>query len=139
MSEIDEIVGFEEPQDQVNQDAYDVIGAAIAVHKELGPGHAESVYENALAIELELRGIPFERQRSYELFYKGRPVGTGKLDFLIRGNLVVEIKAVSDLAPIHTSQTIAYCKATVCKLGLLLNFNVVRIKDGGVKRFACGK
>lgn len=139
MGEVDDIVGFEEPQDQVNQDAYEVIGAAIAVHRELGPGHAEAVYERALIVELELRGIPVESQPSYQVHYKGHVVGTGRLDLLVRGHLVVEIKAVSELAPVHTAQVIAYLKAVGCRLALLLNFNVPRMKDGGVKRIAYGK
>lgn len=139
MSEVDEIVGFEEPEDDVNRDAYEVIGAAIAVHKALGPGHSDSVYENSLAIELEHRGVPFERQKQYEVFYRGKLVGTGRMDFVIRGHLIIEIKAVAELAPIHTAQTIGYLKANSMRLAVLINFNVNRLKDGGVKRVAYGK
>ena len=139
MSEVDEIIGFEEPETELDRDAFEVIGAAIAVHKVLGPGHAESVYENALAVELELRGIGFERQKPYDVTYRGRVVGTGRIDLLVRRRLVIEIKAVVEFAPIHTSQTISYLKANGFKLGILINFNVPRLKDGGVKRVAYGR
>jgi GxxExxY protein len=112
-----------------------VIGAAIEVHRTLGPGFLESVYQKALAIELRLRGIPASAQHRVELFYKGESVGEGFLDFLIDGKVIVELKAVETLAAIHTAQVISYLKATHHKVGVLLNFNVRILKDG-VKRIA---
>ena len=112
-----------------------VIGAAIEVHRHLGPGYLESVYEEALAVELTLRGIPFARQVVFALDYKGHKVGEGRMDFLVDGGLVVELKAVEALAPIHIAQAISYLKATKHRLALLINFNVPVLKDG-IKRVA---
>lgn len=139
MSEVDDILGFAEPEDDLDRDAFEVIGAAINVRKALGPGHAEAVYESALAVELEHLGIPFERQHPYDASYRGRVVGAGRIDLIVRGRLIVEIKSVAELSPIHTAQVIGYLRATGLMLALLINFNVVRLKDGGVKRVAYGK
>jgi GxxExxY protein len=123
------------PGVEVDRLARAVLGAAIEVHRILGPGYLESVYEEALAIEFHLRGIPFERQVPFALDYKGNPVGEGRLDFLVGGMLVVEIKAVDALAPIHTAQALSYLRATGRHLALLINFNVPVLKDG-IKRVA---
>jgi len=112
---------------------YAIIGAAIEVHRVLGPGYLESVYEEALAVELNLRGVAFERQKGMSVDYKGHAVGEGRLDLLVDGCLIVELKAVEALAPIHTSQVISYLKATQLPLGLLINFNVPLLKEG-IKR-----
>jgi GxxExxY protein len=112
-----------------------VIGAAIEVHRTLGPGFLESVYQKAMAVELRLRGIPASAQHRVELFYKGEPVGEGFLDFLVDGQVIVELKAVEALAAIHTAQVISYWRATHHKRGVLLNFNVRVLKDG-IKRIA---
>lgn len=101
-----------------------VIGAGVEVHRHLGPGYLESVYEEALALELELRGVPFRRQVPVSVSYKGRAVGEGRLDLLVDGKLVVELKAIDGLAPIHHAQVISYLKTTGLRLGLLMNFNV---------------
>lgn len=135
MDSVDEIIGFEEPSDEVDRLAFAVLGASIEVHNELGPGHDESAYEKALCIELTRRGIPFVHQSRYTLMYKGHEVGMGRIDLLVGGLLVVEIKAVDALAPVHTAQVVAYLKATNKTLALLINFNVRRVKDG-IKRIA---
>ena len=122
-----------EPDDQLDALARSVIGAAIEVHRELGPGFLESVYEEALAVEMGLRRIPFVRQPLVEVRFKGTRVGEGRLDFLVAQRLVVEIKAVSAIHPIHRAQVIAYLKAVGTPLGLLLNFNSVLMK-GGIER-----
>lgn len=110
-----------------------VIGAAIEVHRALGPGFLESVYEKALDIELKSRGIPFVRQHPVGVAYKGQLVGEGQLDFLVDNQLVIELKAVEALLPIHSAQLLSYLKATQCRIGLLINFNVpILVK--GVKR-----
>jgi len=135
MDSADEIVGFEEPSNEVDRLAFAVLGASIEVHSELGPGHDESAYEKALCIELTRRGIPFVHQSRFDLIYKGHKVGQGRIDLLVGDLLVVEIKAVESLAPIHTTQVVSYLRATNKRLALLINFNVRRVKDG-VKRIA---
>lgn len=122
-----------EPSEEVDQLATEVIGAAIEVHRHLGPGFLESVYEQSLCIELDLQGVPFKNQVPIQLQYKGHPVGEARLDFLVGGQLVVELKAVESLLPIHHAQVINYLKATNKPLGLLINFNVPLLKHG-VKR-----
>ncbi|MDH7578537.1 MAG: GxxExxY protein [Bacillota bacterium] len=118
------------PDKEVDRLAHEVIGAAIEVHRHLGPGYLESVYEEALAVELNLRGIPFVRQKTIAVNYKGHPVGEGRLDFLVGESLVVELKAVDALAPIHKAQLLSYLKTTGFRLGLLINFNVSVLKEG---------
>jgi len=122
-----------EPDVRLDQLAYEVIGAAIEVHRELGPGYNESIYEEAMAIELELRGIPFKRQLAMPVVYKGRPVGEGRLDMLVAEDLVVEYKTVESLLPVHLAQVLSYLKAASRRLGLLVNFDVSVLKEG-VKR-----
>lgn len=119
--------------DELNGLSSAVIGAAIEVHRLLGPGFAESVYEEALCIELAERGIPFVRQAAIQVRYKSRLVGEGRLDLLVANVLIVELKVVEALAPVHTSQLLSYLKATGHPLGLLMNFNVPRLMQG-VKR-----
>ena len=99
-----------------------VISAAIQVHKTLGPGFLESLYEEALCIELTSRHIPFERQKSIRLTYQGKPIGEHRLDLLVDGRLVVELKAIKDLESIHFSVVRSYMKAVGVESGLLLNF-----------------
>ena len=112
----------------------EIIGAAIEVHRQLGPGLLESAYEACLAHEFSLRQIPFERQKAVPVIYKGTRLDCGyRLDFLVDGLVVVELKAVFGLAPIHEAQVISYLKLTNLKLGLLLNFNVKLMKRG-IKR-----
>jgi|GEM_PF-158175 len=122
-----------EPDADTDRVAQEVIGAAIEVHRALGPGFLESVYEQAMSVELGLLGIAFERQVPVAVTYKGHSIGEGRLDLLVDGKLVVELKAVDQFAPIHTAQVMSYLKATGHRLGLLINFNVIRLKDG-VKR-----
>ncbi|MBL8091731.1 MAG: GxxExxY protein, partial [Anaerolineales bacterium] len=122
-----------EPSKEVDELARLVIGAAIEVHKTLGPGYVENVYERALKIELEMRKTLYENQLSINVAYKGHPVGKGRLDFLVAKLLPVEIKAVSVLLPVHQAQLISYLKMTGLQLGLLINFNVPLLKNG-IKR-----
>ena len=121
--------------DELNELSGAVVGAAIEVHRQLGPGYLESVYEDALALELVLRGVPFGRQVAFSVRYKGHPVGRGRIDFLVGDILVVELKAVRELAPIHKSQVLSYLRAVQSPLGLLLNFNV-SVMTAGVRRVA---
>jgi GxxExxY protein len=119
-----------EPTKWLDGLAREVIGAALEVHRHLGPGFLESVYEEALAVELSLRGVPYVRQKAFGLSYKGHEIGEGRLDLLVGDELLVELKAVEALAPIHKAQVISYLKATGCHLGLLINFNVPVLKTG---------
>ena len=99
-----------------------IIGAAIRVHKELGPGFVESIYEEAMALELQTTGIPFERQKLVRVLYRGQPVGEHRLDLLVDKAVVVELKAVSELQDIFFARTRSYLKALDLKHGLILNF-----------------
>ena len=107
-----------------------VIGAAIEVHRTLGPGFLESVYEAALCFELKSRGLAVVRQVALTVSYKGHDVGEGRLDLLVENMLVVELKSVEKLAPIHTAQTLSYLRATGFRLALLINFNETILKNG---------
>ena len=120
---------------QLNALTHEVIGAAIEVHRSLGPGFLESVYEEALCMELYDRDIAFQRQHEVTVRYKERTVGTGRVDLIIRETIVVELKAVDALAPIHTAQLLSYLRVTGYPLGLLINFNVATLKDG-IRRIA---
>ena len=120
-----------EPDSRTDVLAREVIGAAIEVHRHLGPGFLESVYEEALCVELRLRKIPFERQRPAKVEYKGEYVGEeGRLDLLVDDRLIVELKAVREVAPIHRAIVVSYLKATKKNLALLINFKVSCLKDG---------
>ncbi|MDP1676666.1 MAG: GxxExxY protein [Bacteroidota bacterium] len=107
-----------------------VIGAAIEVHKVLGPGYLESIYESALCIELEKRNIAFVRQHKIAVSYKGKEIGEGRLDLFVENKVVVELKTVEALLPIHKAQVISYLKTTGCQIALLINFNTVVLTQG---------
>jgi GxxExxY protein len=112
-----------------------IIGAAIEVHRTLGPGLLESVYEECLVRELTLRGIPVVRQKPIPLVYKDLKLECGyRLDLLVAGRVVVEIKAVESVAPIHEAVMLTYLRLSEVRLGLLLNFHVPVLKDG-IRRF----
>lgn len=119
-----------EPADELNALGERVLGAAIEVHRQLGPGFPESVYENALCMELELRGIPFERQVLIDVIYKGRCAGQGKIDLWIDRQIVLELKTVENVLPKHKAQGKAYLAATKNELAFVLNFNEATLKDG---------
>jgi GxxExxY protein len=110
-----------------------IIGAAIEVHRVLGPGLLESIYEEALAIELELRGIPFQRQVEIDVHYKNHAIKGQRLDLLIGGEVVVELKSVASLPDVALAQVLSYLRAAGLKRGLLINFGNPRLIDG-VKR-----
>ena len=100
-----------------------IIESAIQVHKELGPGFLESIYENALKVALRRRGIVYETQKQITIIFAGEEVGVHRLDFLVGNEIVVELKAVKSLDNIHFAQVRSYLKATGLKVGLLFNFN----------------
>jgi len=120
-------------QDSKRPLSYRIIGAAIAVHSYLGAGLLESLYEEALCAEFEARNIAFEQQKRINVDYKGRNIGNLIADLIVEDRVIVEVKSIKELAPIHTAQLITYLKVTKIRTGLLINFNVVRLKDG-IKR-----
>lgn len=108
-----------------------IFKAALEVHKNLGPGLLESVYEYSLCKELEIRQINFQTQHKVPLFYKGH--NTNKeffIDLLVEGEIIIELKAVENIAPVHQAQLLSYMKLSERKLGFLINFNVPLLKDG---------
>ena len=112
-----------------------VIGAAIEVHREVGPGLTEDMYEDALCHEFDLRGIRYERQVCVPVVYKGKPIGKTRIDLIVEGRLIVELKACEALNSVHRAQVITYLRVTGLEVGLLINFNVAILKDG-IKRVA---
>ncbi|MEI8288909.1 MAG: GxxExxY protein [Verrucomicrobiota bacterium] len=127
---------FIEPGTKVDELARAVIGAAIEVHRQLGPGFLEGIYEEALCVELADAGISFERQKEIGVAYKSRIIGKHRLDLLVGGQLIVELKTVEELAEIHKAQVISYLKTTRLQLGLLINFNVPMLRNG-IQRVVC--
>ena len=117
-----------------NELTHEIMGAAIEVHKNLGPGLLESTYEECLCHELSQRGIPFERQKPVPVVYKGVKLDCGyRLDLLVADRVILELKSVEALAPIHDSIMITYLKLSEHRIGLLMNFNVQILKEG-IKR-----
>lgn len=121
---------YQEPDKHLDDIAHRTIGAAIEVHKQIGPSYLESLYEDALCIELKLRGISYSQQHAVSVKYKGHSIGEGRIDILVEDRLVVELKAVESLLPVHKAQVISYLKSTKLKLGLLINFNESILKNG---------
>ena len=120
----------------VNNITGQIVDAAMKVHTALGPGLLESAYEACLAHELRKRGFSIERQKEMPIEYDGILIDIGyRLDLLVNDKVVVELKAVSEVAPIHEAQILSYLKLGKKPIGLLINFNVQRLKDG-IKRFA---
>lgn len=114
-----------------------VVNSAFQVHSTLGPGLLESAYEDCLCHELALRRIQHERQRIVPIFYKGKRIEAGfRADLIVESDLIVELKAVDKLLPIHSAQLFTYLKLANKRLGLLINFNVPLIKDG-IRRIVC--
>jgi GxxExxY protein len=109
----------------------EVIGAAIEVHRSLGPGLLESAYEGCLAHELSLRGIPFQRQLDLPLDYKGFSVTCGyRIDLLVNDSIVIEIKSVEMLKQVHVAQLLTYMKLGEWPIGLIINFNTPVLRSG---------
>ena len=107
-----------------------IIGAAIEVHRILGPGLLESIYEEALCMEFEMRDLAHERQKEVDVIYKGHVIKGQRIDLLVADQVVVELKAVAKLPDVSTAQTLSYLKATGLKRALLLNFGEKRLVDG---------
>ena len=122
------LVVMQEPQDPLTQQ---VIGAAIEVHRALGPGLLESAYEECLCRELGLRDIPFQRQVPLPIAYKGVTLECGyRMDLVVPERLVIEIKTVEKILSVHEAQLLTYLKLSGIKTGLLINFHTAMIKDG---------
>ena len=111
-----------------------IIGASIEVHKALGPGLLESVYEECLCQELGLQGMGFERQKNLDILYKGKHLDCGyRLDVVVEGSVILELKSCAGVEPIHKAQLLTYLKLSGLPLGLILNFNVPLMRDGIVR------
>ncbi len=119
---------------QLNELSGRVIGACIEIHRSLGPGLLESAYEECLCHELSLQGLAFERQRPLPVAYKGIKLDCGyRLDVVVQSQIIVELKAVPELLPVHEAQLLTYLRLSGLNLGLLVNFNVAVLKNG-IKR-----
>lgn len=118
------------------EESYKINGAIYEVHKNLGPGLLEKVYQEALEREFKLQGIPYVREKEFSIVYKGEELEQKYIaDFVCYDKIVVELKAVEDLLPIHTAQVINYLSITGYKLGLLVNFNVRQVKPERIVRY----
>ena len=114
------------------------IDSSMKVHSALGPGLLESAYRACLAHELELRGLDVRQEKPLPVLYEGAEISVGyRIDLLLNQKVIVELKAVEKLLPIHTAQLLSYLKLSGCKLGFLINFNVLHLKDG-IKRVVNG-
>jgi GxxExxY protein len=125
-------------REELNKLTEGIIGAAIEVHRNLGPGLLESAYQAALAYELNQRGYKVEQQKPLPMLYKDIKLDAGyRLDFLVDGKIILEIKSSDKIIPIHDAQILSYLRLSGCKVGLLINFNVKLLKTG-IKRFVNG-
>jgi len=125
-------------REQLNKITEIIIGAAIQVHRTLGPGLLESAYESYLAYELRKRGLAVEQQKAVPLVYEEVKLDCGyRMDLLVEHSIVVEVKSVEALAPIHDAQTLSYLRLSGSRLALLINFNVLVLRDG-IRRFING-
>ena len=106
------------------------IGCCIRVHRELGPGLLERTYGRAIAIELEIEGLPFEAEKRYEVTYRGRWLSDHRVDIVVADQVLLEVKAVDRLAAVHRAQVMSYLRMSGLRVGLLLNFNVAVLPDG---------
>jgi GxxExxY protein len=135
LTEINQGIATERRENEISGK---IIGAAIEVHKKLGPGLLESAYEECLCCEMQLRGIKFKRQVPLRLNYKGAVLDCGyRLDLLVEDKVIVELKSIEGLEPIHEAQMLTYLKLRNAWLGLIINFNVIMLKDG-VRRLVNG-
>lgn len=125
------MTGRRPPPPELDRLSGAVVDAAFKVHKTLGPGLLESVYENCLCHELRSRGVPFQSQLSLPVLYDGISIEAGlRVDLIVDGRVIVELKAAEVMHPIYTAQLLTYLKLTGLRVGLLINFNVPLIRDG---------
>jgi GxxExxY protein len=113
-----------------------IIGCAITVHRILGPGFKEQIYERAFCLELDSLGIAYVCEKRISVPYRHWEIPGHKIDLLVEGRVIVELKSVSKLKQVHKRQVVSYLRATNLRLGLVINFNVDILKDGGIKRVA---
>lgn len=126
-------------KEQLNALTETIIGCALDVHRALGPGLLESSYDACLAFELVNHGLSVDRQKALPLTYRGQTLGMGyRLDLLVNGLVVVEVKAIEKLEPVHSAQVLSYLRLSECKVGLLFNFNVKWLTQDGLKRIVNG-
>ena len=126
-------------KDVLNSLTEKIISAAIAVHRELGPGMLESSYEACLMYELLSRGLSVERQKPLPIVYQGQTMDCGyRLDLLVESKVVVEVKSVERFQPVHGAQLLSHLRFSECKVGLLINFNVKWLVKDGIKRIVNG-
>jgi len=114
-------------EDVINALTHKIIGCAMEVHKALGNGFQEVIYQRALAIEFEYQGLSFEREKEMPLTYRGHDIGTRRVDFFVEEQVMVEIKAIEQLLPVHKTQAINYCEAYNIADGLLINFGAMSL------------
>jgi len=119
--------------DELESLVHETIGCCIAVHRALGPGLLEGIYSRAICLELSAAGIQFEREKTIPVIYRGELLCEHRLDFVVAGALILEVKSVEHLVPVHHSQLLNYMRLAVIRVGLLINFNVVVLQDG-IKR-----
>jgi GxxExxY protein len=110
--------------------AREVIVSALAAHRELGPGYLESFYRKAMCLELEAHALAVETEKAVEVQYRGATIGTHRVDLIVQGLVIVELKAVETIDPVHRKQVVSYLRATKLRLGLLINFDVELLKHG---------
>jgi GxxExxY protein len=108
----------------------EAIDVGFSVHREIGPGYMELPYRNAMRVELSARNIPFVSEKTFEIAYRGHIVGVHRLDFVVRGCVLVELKAIRNFDPAHMAQVMAYLKASQLRVGLLMNFACAAFKEG---------
>jgi GxxExxY protein len=120
--------------DELEALVHDTIGCCITVHRTLGPGLLETIYSRAVALELQVAGISFEREKRYPVTYRGELLCEQHLDFVVGGAMALEIKSIDAIAPIHHSQLLSYLRVSRLRVELLMNFNVAVLKDGLVRK-----
>ncbi len=120
--------------DEINKITEKIIGSAIEVHRHLGPGLLEGIYEEAMCVELDIQGVRYQRQIAVPVNYKGRILGDYRLDLLVEDAVVVELKSVERQDPVFEAQILTYLRVTGKRVGLLINFNSKLLKEGA-KRF----
>jgi GxxExxY protein len=124
---------------ELNELTQSIIGAAIEVHRQLGPGLLEHAHEACLSAELITRGLTIERQKPLPVIYKGQRLDCGyRIDLMVEGAVIVEVKAVEHLGAVHSAQLLSYLRFAACQVGLLFNFNVKWLTDQGLKRVVNG-
>ena len=116
--------------EEVEQLMHATIGCCITVHRELGPGLLERIYSRAVAIELKVAGIQFEREKKYPVTYRGEMLCEQQLDFVVGNQIVLEVKSIEHLAAVHHAQIVNYMRIARLRAGLLMNFNVIVLPDG---------